>query len=156
MTTPESQRRRAVQLLNEKGRGALDDPHAMTGRKCGCGECFCCVSVQVIAEHDAKMRKYGSALIAALTKACERVAGPRELIEEIELVLAAVRVPHGMTYPLAITSTVGMRTPRRFVKTGQFRAPRKGEYYLSGAIPEAYLAPNDLSTAYAILREVEL
>ena len=34
--------------------------------------------------------------------------------------------------------------------TGEFRPPRKGEYYLSGAIIIAYLAPNDLSTPYWI------
>jgi len=33
-----------------------------------------------------------------------------------------------------------------------FRAPRKGEYYLSGAIVQAYRAPNDLSTAFKIAR----
>lgn len=41
----------------------------------------------------------------------------------------------------------------KFTPTGEFRAPRKGEWYLSGAIPEAYRAPNDLSTPYHILRE---
>lgn len=40
----------------------------------------------------------------------------------------------------------------RFVKTGEVRAPRKGEYYLSGAVPTAYRAPNDLTTPYAIMR----
>ncbi len=36
------------------------------------------------------------------------------------------------------------------------RPPRKGEWFLSGAIPTAYRAPNDLSTRYHILQEVEL
>lgn len=31
------------------------------------------------------------------------------------------------------------------------RAPRKGEYYVSGAIPEAYRAPNDLSDEFLIV-----
>jgi hypothetical protein len=35
------------------------------------------------------------------------------------------------------------------------RPPRKGEYYLSGAIPAAYIAPNDLTTAYLIVEPVE-
>lgn len=35
---------------------------------------------------------------------------------------------------------------------GDFRPPRKGEYYLSGAIVAAYKAPNDLSTAFRIVR----
>lgn len=40
------------------------------------------------------------------------------------------------------------------VMTGEFRPPRKGEWYISGAIPAAYRARNDLSTPYhiAILR----
>ncbi len=32
----------------------------------------------------------------------------------------------------------------------EFRPPKKGEYYLSGARPVAYKAPNDLSQAYRI------
>jgi hypothetical protein len=39
----------------------------------------------------------------------------------------------------------------RFKKTGERRAPKKGEWYLSGAEPHAYMAPNDLSTEYHIL-----
>lgn len=38
------------------------------------------------------------------------------------------------------------------IRTGAFRAPRKGEWYLSGAIPEAYRAENDMSEAYYILK----
>lgn len=39
--------------------------------------------------------------------------------------------------------------------TGEFRAPKKGEWFLSGAIPEAYRAPNDLpGQEYQILRLV--
>ena len=38
--------------------------------------------------------------------------------------------------------------------TGEFRKPKKGEWYLSGAIPEAYCAPGDLSCEYNILRLV--
>ena len=30
------------------------------------------------------------------------------------------------------------------VKTGEKRSPLKGEWYISGAIPEAYRAPNNL------------
>jgi hypothetical protein len=29
--------------------------------------------------------------------------------------------------------------------TGEKRCPKKGEWYISGAIPEGYLAPSDLS-----------
>ncbi len=40
-----------------------------------------------------------------------------------------------------------------YVRTGGFRPPRKGEKFLSGAIPEAYKAKADLSTPFHILRE---
>lgn len=39
-----------------------------------------------------------------------------------------------------------------FVKTGAFRPPRKGEWFLSGAIPEAYLAYADGAERRDILR----
>jgi hypothetical protein len=35
------------------------------------------------------------------------------------------------------------------------RCPKKGEWYLSGSIIEAYRAPNDLSTPYHIARLVK-
>ncbi len=59
------------------------------------------------------------------------------------------------TYPLADRAyTLGR--DHRAVLTGEKRAPKKGEWYLSGAIPEAYRAPNDLSTAYHILALVKV
>ena len=36
-------------------------------------------------------------------------------------------------------------------RLGLFRPPRKGEWYLSGAVPEAYIATDDLSEAYHIV-----
>lgn len=42
----------------------------------------------------------------------------------------------------------------RYVYTGEFRAPRKGEFYLSGAIVCAYRAPNDLTQKFHIARAV--
>lgn len=36
-----------------------------------------------------------------------------------------------------------------------FRCPREGEYYLSGAVPQAYQAPNDLSHEYLIVKQKE-
>ena len=33
-----------------------------------------------------------------------------------------------------------------------FRFPKRGEYFLSGAIVAAYRAPNDISTKYHIVR----
>lgn len=47
---------------------------------------------------------------------------------------------------------VNPNSPVRAIKTGEFRNPKKGEWYLSGAIPEAYKAPNDLSSPYHILK----
>lgn len=40
----------------------------------------------------------------------------------------------------------------RGVSTGERRAPLKGEWFLSGAIPAVYLAQNDLSMVYTICR----
>ena len=39
-----------------------------------------------------------------------------------------------------------------FVMTRECRPPKKGEFFLSGAIPEVYQATNDLDTAYDIMR----
>lgn len=46
------------------------------------------------------------------------------------------------------------RTDIRAVWTGEKRKPRKGEWYLSGAIIEAYKSPNDLSTEFHIAKLV--
>lgn len=32
-----------------------------------------------------------------------------------------------------------------------FRPPKKGEYYLSGAVPAAYKAPSDLLSVYLVI-----
>lgn len=37
-----------------------------------------------------------------------------------------------------------------------FGKPKRGEWYLSGAVPEAYKAPNDLTTPYHIARLVKV
>jgi hypothetical protein len=41
-----------------------------------------------------------------------------------------------------------------FEKTGEYRPPKKHEYYLSGAIPRAWLAKADYDDPYHILRAV--
>lgn len=51
-------------------------------------------------------------------------------------------------------------TDKRFVntiakRTGEFRPPKQGEYYISGAIPEAYRAPNDLTSSFYIAKLVK-
>ncbi len=53
---------------------------------------------------------------------------------------------------LGVPDDVGIRA----VPTGEMRAPKRGEWYLSGAIIEGYRAANDLSTAYYIARLVVL
>lgn len=40
----------------------------------------------------------------------------------------------------------------RAVPTGEKRKPKKGEWYLSGAIVEAYLAPADLNHPFHICK----
>lgn len=45
---------------------------------------------------------------------------------------------------------------KRAVWTGEYRQPKRGEWYLSGAIPAAYQAPNDLTTPFHILRLVNI
>jgi len=40
----------------------------------------------------------------------------------------------------------GNINPLSFVKTGEFRVPLPGEWYLSGAIPEAYRMPESAVT----------
>ncbi len=44
----------------------------------------------------------------------------------------------------------------RAVWTGEKRAPRKGEWFLSGSIVEAYYAHSDLGTVYHIAKIVEV
>jgi len=44
----------------------------------------------------------------------------------------------------------------RGVRTGEYRAPKAGEWYLSGAEPEAWKARNDLTSPYYILRLVRV
>lgn len=53
----------------------------------------------------------------------------------------------GTLYPVAEITT--RRNPRARI-TGEFRQPLKGEWYISGAIPEAYEAFSDLGQAFYI------
>jgi hypothetical protein len=63
-------------------------------------------------------------------------------------------LPETVQFELKYKSQFGW--PRhRFLKTA-FREPKKGEHYLSGAVPCAYLAPNDLGVKYWIVRPVKL
>lgn len=61
------------------------------------------------------------------------------------------------TYPICdrpLGAPVRLRQSIRAMTTGEFRPPRKGEWYISGAIPGAYRAPNDLDTSYHIAKLV--
>jgi hypothetical protein len=49
---------------------------------------------------------------------------------------------------LNVEDQVGVRA----VATGEFRAPRQGEWFLSGSYIEAYRAEQDLTTRYHIAR----
>ena len=54
--------------------------------------------------------------------------------------------------PVRIAGTKGQRKARW---NGQpMRCPKKGELYLSGAVPTAYEAPNDLLSEYFVAEEV--
>lgn len=44
----------------------------------------------------------------------------------------------------------------RAQSTGEFRKPKEGEWYLSGAIVEAYQAKNDLNTNFHIAKIVRI
>lgn len=46
--TYSNQLRKARELMAKDGREALDNPHAMIGRTCGCGTCFCCAAAEVL------------------------------------------------------------------------------------------------------------
>lgn len=54
-------------------------------------------------------------------------------------------IPYGQTPPEGSI---------RAVPTGEFRPPLKGEWYASGAIVEAYQAPNTLTTSFWICKPV--
>lgn len=58
------------------------------------------------------------------------------------------------TYPGEFSYHDIGRGAERYVSTGEHRNPRKGEFYLSGAIPCAYRAPADLDSPYHIVRPV--
>lgn len=53
-------------------------------------------------------------------------------------------------YPLGAAELFYDKNKYRVKATGEFRPPKNGEWYLSGAIVEAYRAHVDLSTPYHI------
>lgn len=63
--------------------------------------------------------------------------------------------PSGSTFPQA---SYGSGAPwvkgRRFHATGEYRAPVAGEWFLSGAKPEAYFTQSGLASIYYIAEPV--
>lgn len=58
-------------------------------------------------------------------------------------------------YPIADEDALGLpagltRATTRALWTGETRPPKRGEWYLSGAVVEAYRAPSDLTWACRI------
>ena len=64
-----------------------------------------------------------------------------------------MNAPQGR-YPSA--DAIGRVNAKMFKATGEWRSPRKGEFYLSGAVIEAYRAPNDLAQRFWIAKEIVL
>ena len=98
-----------------------------------------------IADHgpanadDLRMVKMGMNFLAAMI--CHRKA--REALE-------ATKPP-----PEEYRGGAAGDRHRRFVRVGEFRIPNGGEWYLSGAVPEAWLCHRTMSSPYQILREIE-
>jgi hypothetical protein len=66
------------------------------------------------------------------------------------------RLHHEDLASLGITTVMGYQARNvHAVATGERRPPKRGEWYLSGAIVEAYRAPNDLSMTFPIARLVK-
>ena len=63
------------------------------------------------------------------------------------------KAPSGI-YPGELFGSVVRGKKEMYYATGEFRAPKAGEYYLSGAIIEAYRAKNDIATKYWIAAPV--
>lgn len=68
---------------------------------------------------------------------------------------ATTRAPRGL-FPGEFSFSVRPDRDIRYRATGEYRQPRRGEFFLSGAIITAYRAPNDLSTPYWIAEPVRL
>lgn len=80
------------------------------------------------------------------------------MINRKDYYLLADRHPEASPYYLPANARADDIRPRqhelRAQWTGEKRPPKTGEWYLSGAIIEAYRAPNDLETPFHIARIV--
>lgn len=61
-----------------------------------------------------------------------------------------------MSKPAGVYPGASFSPKVRFVASGEYRVPKQGEFYLSGAIIHAYRAINDLSSKYWIARPVNV
>ena len=59
-------------------------------------------------------------------------------------------------FGLSMASDLTIQASMRGRWTGEQRPPRAGEWYLSGALIEAYRAPSDLSAPYPIAELVKI
>jgi hypothetical protein len=62
-------------------------------------------------------------------------------------------------YPIAVHENIVFHVPSHKLRakpTGEFRPPKKGEWFLSGSVIEAYQASCDHETAYYIAKLVRL
>jgi hypothetical protein len=60
-------------------------------------------------------------------------------------------------YPLADFHSQHFKTHDVYaIKSDEFRPPKKGEWYLSGALIDAYQAKNDLTSSYRIAKLVRI
>lgn len=67
-----------------------------------------------------------------------------------------MRISANQEFPASQDSWRHHPGPQAIVRaTGEFREPKAGEWFLSGAIVEGYYAPNDLSTKYHIAEPVK-
>ena len=54
--TRNNQLYKAAALLESQGMDALTNPHAMIGRTCGCGSCFCCAALEVLTKAKSALK----------------------------------------------------------------------------------------------------
>ena len=79
------------------------------------------------------------------------------MVTGMELYLKGIGIRMNLNkyYPIA-EGGIYIQTPfkknHRAKLTGEYRHPRKGEWYISGDIPETYLAKNDLPSSYYIAK----
>lgn len=67
----------------------------------------------------------------------------------------AFTVPRTYHGALIDMRRAGLPASTRFVRTGEVREVRPGEWYLSGAIPCSYHAPKGYSARMVIMRPVQ-